>query len=210
MSENVKKFGLLKGLSDIYVCEVNDTEEAYTPVGTPEKLIPAGEMTASKSFDKTAYYFDNTLFDESGVEAGTELILIGAAVRPAFLAWLESKTVDSTTGAIIDDGTWHRKYFAISGKKDYTDGTSELFWFLKCSYGGAEESSKTIDDSSEANGMELPFTAYKTLHSFTTTGNGAKVMRVDTSVSEMKAEKKWTDQVVTPDNLSTLIQKKTS
>ena len=208
MAETEKKFGLLKGLSEIYISEVTDTEDAYTPVGTPQQLIPAGEMTATKSIEKTQYFFDNAMWGEVGMEAPTEMSLIGAAVRPAFLAWIEGKDTDATTGAILDDGDWHNKFFAISGKKDYTDGTSEMFWFLKCSFSGAEEAAKTKDNTADANGTTLPFIAYPTLHKFTD-GKHRKVVRIDTAATTLKTEKTWTEQVVTPDNLSTIVQKVT-
>lgn len=202
-----KKFGLLRGLSEIYIDAIADTAEAYTPAGKPEQLVPAGELKITKSIEKTSVYYDNAMFAEVRKEAPSEMEIIGAAIRAAFNAWLEGKEVDSTTGAIMDDGDPHEKYFAISGKKDYTDGTSEYFWFLKCSFGGAEEATKTEDDSTDAAGMTLPFTAYKTQHKFTATGKGAKVVRIDTATSKVKTEKTWTEQVVTPDNLSTIVEK---
>lgn len=200
-----KKFGLLRGLSDIFICEITDSEEAYTPVGTPEKLIPAGELTISKSVDKAQTYFDNNLWAETGKENPSELSIVGAAVRAAFLAWIEGKTVDATTGAVLDDGDWHSKFFAISGKRDYTDGTSEYFWFNKCSFNGAEEAGKTIDDSTDAAGMTLPFTAYKTVHKFN--GKTSKIVRIDTASTKLKADASWTEQVVTPENLAELCEK---
>lgn len=204
---NEKKFGLLRGLSEIYISEISDSADGYTPTGTPEQLIPAGELKITKSVDKTIIYYDNAMFAEVVKEAPSELEIVGAAIRAAFNAWLEGKHIDSTTGAIIDDGEAHEKYFAISGKKDYTDGTSEYFWFLKCTFGGAEESTKTADDSTDAAGMTLPFTAYKTQHKFTANGDGAKVVRIDTAVTKLKSDATWTAQVVTPDNLSEYTEK---
>lgn len=202
-----KKFGLLRGLSEIYIDEVTDSAEAYTPAGKPEQLIPAGELKITKSVDKTQVYFDNALYAEVRKENASEMEIVGAAIRAAFNAWLEGKSIDTTTGAIMDDGEAHEKYFAISGKKDYTDGTSEYFWFLKCSYGGAEESTKTKDDSTDASGMTLPFTAYKTQFKFTNGNKAAKVVRIDTSTTKIKADASWTKQVVTPDNLSEVTEK---
>lgn len=202
-----KKFGLLKGLSDIYICEVKDSADKYEMVGAPEQLIPAGEMTVGKSIDKAQFYYDNAMWEEAGMESPSDISLIGAAVRSAFLAWIEGKTVDSATGAVIDDGDWHSKYFAISGKKDYTDGTSEYFWFLKTSFGGAEESSKTRDNTTDANGSTLPFTAYSTIHKFTKGDAHAKVVRIDTADTKLKADQTWTKQVVTPDVLDTICEK---
>lgn len=201
-----KKFGLLRGLSDIFICEIEDTEEKYTPKGTPEKLIPAGELTISKSFEKAQTYFDNNLFAEVGKESPTELSIVGAAVRSAFLAWIEGKTVDATTGAVTDDGDWHSKFFAISGKRDYTDGTSEYFWFSKCSFNGAEETGKTADDSTDSAGMTLPFVAYKTKHKFKN-GQNSKVVRIDTATTTLNKDAVWTAQVVTPDNLADICTK---
>lgn len=201
-----KKFGMLKGLSEIYICEITDTEEEYAEVGTPEQLIPAGEMTVGKSIEKAQYYFDNAMWEEVGREAPSEMSLIGAAVRAAFLAKIEGKDVDPETGAILDDGDWHKKFYAISGKKDYTDGTSEHFWFLKCSFGGAEEAAKTKDASTDASGSTLPFTAYSTLHKFED-GKHRKVIRIDSTTTKIIDSQSWTAQVVTPDNLSTVCQK---
>lgn len=206
----MKKFGLLRGLSEIYIDEITDSAEAYTPAGKPEQLIPAGELKITKSVDKTQIYYDNAMFAEVAKEAPSEMEIIGAAIRAAFNAWLEGKNIDSTTGAIIDDGNAHVKYFAISGKKDYTDGTSEYFWFLKCTYGGAEEATKTEDDSTDAAGMTLPFTAYKTQYKFTNGGTGAKVVRIDTANTKIKTDASWVEQVVTPDNIGEITEKATT
>ena len=205
-----KKFGLLRGLSEIYIDEISDSAEAYTPAGKPEQLIPAGELKIKKSVGKTQVYYDNALYSEVRKENASEMEIVGAAIRAMFNAWLEGKSIDTTTGAIMDDGEAHEKYFAISGKKDYTDGTSEYFWFLKCSYGGAEESTKTKNNSTDSSGMTLPFTAYKTQFKFTNGNKAAKVVRIDTSTTKIKADASWTKQVVTPDNLSEVTEKATS
>lgn len=208
MAETVKKFGLLRGLSEIYIDAIEDSPEAYKPAGKPEQLIPAGELKISKSVEKTQVYYDNNMFAEIAKEAPSEMEIIGAAIRAAFNAWLEGKDIDDATGAIMDDGDAHGKFFAISGKKDYTDGTSEYFWFLKCSYGGAEEATKTEDDSTDAAGMTLPFTAYKTQYKFANGNKGRKVMRIDTADTVLKDDASWTAQVVTPDNISDIAEKK--
>lgn len=202
-----KKFGLLRGLSEIYIDEITDTPEAYTPAGKPEQLVPAGELKISKSVDKTQIYYDNAMYAEIAKEAPSEMEVVGAAIRAAYIAWLEGKHIDTATGAIIDDGEAHGKYFAISGKKDYTDGTSEYFWFLKCSYGGSEEATKTEDDSTDAAGMTLPFTAYKTQYKFNAINNGAKVVRIDTANTKIKADASWVEQVVTPDTIGDICEK---
>lgn len=205
-----KKFGLLRGLSEIYISEINDSPEGYTPVGKPQQLTPAGELKITKSVDKTQIYYDNAMFAEVAKEAPSEMEIVGAAIRAAYIAWLEGKHVDAATGAIIDDGEVHGKFFAVSGKKDYTDGTSEYFWFLKCTYGGSEEAAKTEDDSTDAAGMTFPFTAYKTQYKFNANNDGAKVVRIDTAATKIKADASWIAQVVTPDTLAEVCEKVTA
>lgn len=207
MGDTVKKFGMLRGLSDIFICEIEDSEEEYKIVGAPQKLIPAGELTISKTVEKAQTYFDNSLFDEVASEAPTELTLVGAAVRAAFLAWLEGKKVDEATGAIFDSGDYKGKFFAISGKRGYTDGTSEYFWFHKCTFSGAEETGKTSDNSTDSAGMTLPFTAYKTTHKFESSGATSKVIKIDDATTKFKDKALWTAQVVTPDNIAEICEK---
>ncbi|MBR2330227.1 MAG: hypothetical protein IKA40_03175, partial [Clostridia bacterium] len=68
MADTVKKFGLLRGLSEIYIDAITDTPEAYSPAGKPEQLIPAGELKISKTVDKTQIYYDNAMFAEIAKE----------------------------------------------------------------------------------------------------------------------------------------------
>lgn len=210
MADTVKKFGLLRGLSEIFICEVKDSTDKYEPIGTPQQLIPAGELKITKTVDKTQIHYDNELWEEIAKEKPSEMEIIGAAIRAAYNAWIEGKDIDSTTGAIMDDGDAHVKYFAISGKKDYTDGTSEYFWFLKCTYGGAEEAAKTDDDTTDAAGMTLPFTAYKTKYKFKNGNKSRKVMRIDTAQTKLKADAEWTEQIITPDNVGEITEKVTA
>ena len=202
-----KKFGLLRGLSDIYICEIEDSEAEYKIIGEPEKLIPAGKLTVSKSVDKAQTYFDNSLYQEVGKENPSEMSIVGAAVRAAFLAWMEGKHVDAATGAVLDDGEWHSKFFAICGKRGYNDETSEYFWFHKCAFNGTEEAGKTEDDSTDAAGMTLPFIAYKTTHKFKATGKASKVLKIDSTTTKLKDDAVWHAQVITPDNLAEFCEK---
>jgi hypothetical protein len=73
MAETVKKFGLLRGLSEIYIDEITDTPEAYTPAGKTEQLIPAGEFKVAKTVDKSQTYFDNGMYEEIAKENPSEM-----------------------------------------------------------------------------------------------------------------------------------------
>lgn len=206
-----KKFKLRRGLKNVFVAEVttdNNGENGGYVTGTPFHLIPAGEMTRSPSSDSKQTWFDDTVFETTGSEGATEIKISGASLRADAVANLLGKDVDETTGAVIDSGEYVTKYFALGGECSGTDGSVERFWFMKGTFTAPEESDKTKDDSTDSNGMELTFSAISTNHIFEN-GKVAKRVVIDTSVTELKAEKNWTEQVVTPDNISTICQKKT-
>lgn len=208
---------LKRGLKNIFAAEIltddnsSETGHGYT-TGDTFHLIPAGEMSRTADNEKTDIYFDNTVFDTIGKEGATEVTITGAALRPDALARINNKTVDSTTGAILDTGEFKPKYFALGGETENTDGTKELFWFMKGTFAIPEQADKTMDDSTDTNGMSLTFSAVKTQHLFTVGGESKPMKRVviDTDTTVLKSDQDWTAQVVTPDNLSTIVQKKTT
>ena len=209
-----EQFVLKRGLKNIFAAEVtkDDNEETGGYVAdTPFHLIPAGEMTRNAENEKADTYFDNTVFATIGKEGATEVSITGAALRAAALAKLNNKYVDSTTGAVLDTGEYKPKYFALGGEADSHDGTKEFFWFLKGTFSIPEQADKTEDDSTDTNGMTLTFSAVKTKHLFNVNGEDKPMKKVviDTATTELKTEQDWTAQVVTPDNLSTIVQKVT-
>lgn len=213
----MSEFTLKRGLKNVFCAEITSddngtgTGHGYT-TGTPFHLIPAGEMTRSAENEKQDINYDDTVFATVGKEGATEIKINGAALRPDALAAILNKHVDSTTGAILDTGEFAPKYFALGGETGNIDGTKEMFWFLKGTFSIPEQNDKTEDDSTDTNGMELTFSAIKTQHLFTI-GSEEKPMKrvvIDTSETVLKSDQSWTAQVVTPDNLSTVVQKKTT
>ena len=206
---------LKRGLKNIFAAEVltddneSGTSHGYT-TGTPFHLIPAGEMTRAADSEKVDTYYDDTVFATVGKEGATEITINGAALRPDDLAKITNKYVDATTGAILDTGEFNPKYFALGGEAENIDGTSELFWFAKGTFNIPEQNDKTKDDGTDTNGMTLSFSAVKTQHLFTVNDELKPIKRVviDTSITELKTSQSWTAQVVTPENLSTVVQKK--
>lgn len=210
-----EQFVLKRGLQNIFAAEIeidNNEEGGGYKVGEPFHLIPAGEMTRNAENEKVDTYFDNTVFASVGKEGATEVSITGAALRPDALARLNNKYVDPQTGAVLDTGEYKPKYFALGGEADSHDGTKELFWFMKGTFAIPEQADKTEDDSTDTNGMTLTYSAIKTAHLFDVNGEKKPMKRVviDTATTELKADQDWTKQVVTPDNLATIVQKVTA
>ena len=203
-------FTLKRGLSRIFAAKVTaDTVDEYK-ADTPFHLMPTGEMTRTVNSESTPVYFDNVVFYQSGSEGPTEIKLTGAALRPADVAKLLGKHVDEATGAVLDTGEYKEEYWAVGGETENTDGTKEYFWFLKGTFAAPEQADKTKDDSTDTNGMELSYSAVQTTHLFTVNGEDKPMKRVviDTETSELVEDQDWVKQVVTPENLSTVVKKK--
>lgn len=203
------EFKLRRGLKNVYAAAVTNDDNGTTgyTTGTPFHLIPAGEMTRTPSSESANTWFDDVVFATVGTEGATEIKISGASLRADAVAKLLGKDVDSTTGAVIDSGEYAETYWALGGEAEGIDGSSEWFWFLKGTFAAPEESDKTKDDSTDANGMELTFNAIQTTHVFTETEKVCKRVVIDDTITEVKSNQSWTAQVVTPDNLSTIVQK---
>lgn len=203
-----KKFSLSRGLKDVMICKVTgDDETGYTVAEEVEKLIPAGTITMSADSEKTDVYFDNVVFASAGTESATTVSIEGARLKPAMIAKITGKTIDATTGAIIDSGTYKEEYWALAGRIGMLDGTECLFWFLKGTFSIPEETGRTIDDTTDADGTTLEYSAVKTIFQFDGK-DGCKRVVVDTSDTEMVELQDWFKQVVTPENLATIVKKK--
>lgn len=205
-----QNFVLTRGLDELFIAEVltdnNELEGGYT-TGTPEKLIPAGEMTISPDSEVANVYYDNSVFASVGREGGTEITISGAGLRAAMRAKLNAKDIDEETGAVLDSGTFTEKYFAFGGRKKGLDGSYEYFWFNKGTFSVPKESAKTEDGSTDTNGTELTYTAIPTKHIFTKKGKVSKRVVMDDAITGKTKQvdfSKWFEKVVTPDNIPTV------
>ena len=107
---------------------------------------------------------------------------------------------------MIDNGTFGEiKYFALGAEKLNIDGTSEMFWFMKGSFAIPEENAKTVGEDTDAAGTNLVYTAIPTIHKFAKTNDICKRVVIDTETTKVTAEGNWFAQVVTPDNLATIV-----
>lgn len=203
-----RKFSLSRGLKDVMIAKViSDDETGYVVSDEVEKLIPAGTITMTADSEKTDTYFDNVVFASVGTESATTVSIEGARLKPAQIAKITGKTVDDSTGAILDSGLYTEEYFALGARIGMLDGTECLIWFLKGTFSIPEETGRTIDDTTDADGTTLEFSAVSTKFQFGA-DHGFKRLLVDTTNTEMIQGQDWFKQVVTPENVATIVKKK--
>lgn len=202
-----KKFSLSRGLKNVVIAPIiEDSEDAYI-TGDVEHLIPAGTITMSADSEKSDTYFDNVVFASTGTESATTVSIEGARLKPAQIAKITGKEVDETTGIVLDAGVYVEKYFAMGAEIGMLDGTKTLIWFLKGTFSIPEETGRTIDDSTDADGTTLEFSAVVTKYQFGK-DHGYKRTVLDTTDSELLELQDWFAQVVTPENQNTIGKKK--
>ena len=204
--KNLEDYKLRRGLKDVFVAKILQDDDTAYLTDTPRYLMPAGEMTRQPEASSENKWFDDGIFSTVGSEGATAINLTGASLRTQEIAELLGKDIDSTTGAVIDDGNYHETYWAYGGTAEGQDGSEEKFWFGKGSFTAPEKADKTIDDSTDTNDMTLVFNAIKTNHKFNN-GKTFKFVEFDSKKTKLKASKDWTAQVVTPDNIATICEK---
>lgn len=195
-------FSEFQGLDELYIAEVtkddNETGGGYE-TGEPVK-IPAAEISVSTSRESAAKYYDNAAFFIAQSEGDDEATLTVPQLPISLIGKITGKTVDETTGALLDDGEPRAKYFAIGYRLRFLDGTYRYVWRLKGSIKLGDEAAKTLDGSTDSNNQQLTYTGTKTIHKFEKTGKAAKAVVVDER--EEKADvSTWFDAVVTPDTI---------
>ena len=174
MSENTTNISSAAKLSEefmgaegLVIAEIiTDTKENYE-TGDVINFMPVAEISKSVQKETTTKYYDNRAWRIIVAEGDDTIKLTVPALPAVVAAYLEDKTVDTETGAVLDDGVGRIKYFALGYKVGLSDGTFRYVWRLKGSFVQGEEKAKTKEGSkAESNGMELTYTGLATIHEF--------------------------------------------
>lgn len=195
-----KGYTEFQGVDKVWIAEVTEDSDANYTCGTPEHLIPAGELSTTSNTDKATKYYDNIPFLVVASEGSTDLTLTCPVLPLEMQSKITGKYYDEATGALMDSGQPIVKYFALMYRERFLDGTYRYVVRHKTSISLNDQSNKSLDESTDSNGMELAISSITTQHVFTKTGTVSKAMIVDER--DGKAEvSKWYTAVETPDTL---------
>lgn len=196
MSEKTVEF---RGVDDLYIAEVTeDTKEAYT-TGTPELLSDFAEISKTVETQKSKKFYNNKpkiVFRVEGDDAITVAIPVLSLEK---LAKITGKTIETTTGAFIDDEPTEKQY-ALGYRMKKTDGSWRYVWRLKGTFANVpDEAAKTEDDTTDSQGQSIEYAGVYTNHVFAKTSKAAKgVVADDDGKTDVSS---WFAAVVTPDTL---------
>ena len=194
-----------RGVDGLVAAEVTgDDNELSGGYVTGEVFSIAGVAEISKTTETSSEskYYDNVPAIVLNSEGADEITITCSIPDLATFANLTGKTIDATTGAMID-GEREPKYFALGYRFKKTDGTYRYVWRLKGAFAIPDETSQTENDGTDTNNMELVYTGISTTHKFTKGGKPAKAVVVDDTKESKCDVSAFFEQVTTPDNLKT-------
>ena len=193
-----------RGCKNLVFAEITaDSATAYT-TGEVKALAPVAEISKSVETSSDAHYYDNKaaiIIDSEGADTVT---FTCAVPDDETLALITGRTYDSTKKMFIESERTQR-YFAVGYiLGEVGEGEDERYvWRLKGTFNIPDESSKTVDSSTDASNLSLVFTGIYTDHEFangkgTGVAGSAKANFVRKS-DNVASEAAFFSAVVTPD-----------
>lgn len=194
-----------RGVDNLVAAEVltDDNESVGGGYTTGEVFPIAGVAEISKTTETSSEtkYYDNIPAIVMNSEGSDEITLTCSVPDLATYAKLVGKTIDTTTGAMID-GERDPKYYALGYRFKRTDGTYRYVWRLKGMFAIPDETSATEDNGTDTNNMELTYTGISTTHRFTKTSKPAKAVVVDDTPESKCDVSEFFSAVTDPDKLT--------
>ena len=195
-----EKYEEYQGFDSLCIAEITEDSKENYSVGEVEVLAPAGEISKTTESDLATKYYDNQPYLNIASEGADEVTLTVPVLPLSKQAKITGKLIDEATGALLDDGDPHVKYFALLYRLKFTDGTYRYVVRHKGSFKMGDEAAKSQDSSTDSNNMTLTFTGIKTKHKFVKTNNGSKAIVADEREGKVDVST-WFEEVVTPDTI---------
>ena len=197
-----EKYVEYMGFDNLVMAEVTeDTLEAFT-TGEVEVLAPAGSIKKSTPREQKGSSYDNQTYIIIKSEGDDAVELVVPILPLSIESKLTGADYDPETGVLGNDGLPKTKYFAIGYRLLCSDNTYRNVWRLKGTVAMGDEEAKS-KEGTDSNNMTITYTGVQTIHKFTATGKVCKDQVADERDGLLKYDQ-WFDQVVTPDNISTL------
>lgn len=188
-----------RGVEGFVIAEVKaDTIEAYT-TGEVTPFAGVSEIEKSVEVSSEAHYYDNIPAIVVAGEGADEIKFVTTVPDLEMDALVTGKTYDQETGVLIDTPITPR-YFAVGYITKDTNGQARYVWRYKGTLSKGAEKHITMDDGTEANGVEWTYTGIHTAHKFTKTGTNVKgiIVEVEKGLTDVS---KFFDEVTTPDSI---------
>jgi phi13 family phage major tail protein len=200
-----------RGCDNVVVAEVTKDDATGYTVGNVIPLAPAGQISKTTENSSETHFYDNVGAIVIKTEGDDEITITVPALNLDQLAIVTGKSIDSATGAYIDDeGT--EKYYALGYRIQLSDNSYRYVWRLKGMFTNIpDEDSVTRSNNVDTNNQSVIFTGNRTLYSFQAGNIKGRAKSVVIDERDGLADVSgFFSQVVTPDNVASLAKATTT
>lgn len=200
-----------RGCDNVVVAEVTKDDATGYTVGNVIPLAPAGQISKTTENSSETHFYDNVGAIVIKTEGDDEITITVPALNLDQLAIVTGKSIDSATGAYIDDeGT--EKYYALGYRIQLSDNSYRYVWRLKGMFTNIpDEDSITRSNNVDTNNQSVIFTGNRTLYSFQAGNIKGRAKSVVIDERDGLADVSgFFSQVVTPDNVASLAKATTT
>lgn len=197
------KYIEFRGVKKVYaaeiLCDDNESGDGHGYVtGTPFWIAGASNVTAETDSSMDTHFYDNKGVIVISAEGNTTITVDASALTEDKYAKITGYHYNAITDAVVE-GKRQDKYFALLYQYEDTDGEEHYKVFYKGKFAIPSATHATMNNSTDANGQTLTFTAVNTTHEFVNESNeGVKAM----TVAEGKADvSNFFTTVLTPDTI---------
>lgn len=167
MPINQSEYRQVVGLDELYIAAVTQDDADGFAVGTPQKLAPVAEASATPATESQTQYFDNQPFDTLQSEGDTEIVLKISNLPAVTHALITGDTYDAASGRVLDSADGNPPYYALGFRAKKANGSYRYFWYLKGTFNKPKDEAATQKDSPDPKTVELTFIAIKTVYKWT-------------------------------------------
>lgn len=194
-----------RGVKGLVAAEIikDDTDGFVT--GTPFPVAGSANISVEVDNSSETHFYDNFGAIIINTEGNTTVTIEASALEPEIYANITGYQYNPYTGAVIE-GKRQVKYFAIGYQYEDVGGDVEheyVRWFYKGQFSIPSATHVTMNNSTDANGQTLTYTAIRTTYKFNSTNDGAKSMAIDSTLGLVDVTNFFA-QVTTPDTVTPL------
>lgn len=194
-----------RGVNGLVAAEIlsDDNEEGAGHgylTDTPFQIAGLANVSCEVDNSSDTHFYDNLPAIVIQSNGNTTVTFECSGLTDDIYAKICGFIYDTNTGAIIE-GKRTTKYFAVGYQYEDTDGHTFYRWFYKGMFSIPSYTHGTMNNSTDANGQTITYTAINTAHKFTKAGGeGVKTLAVDTDLNKADVDT-FFSTVTTPDAL---------
>lgn len=187
-----------RGVKRLVAAEVLSDGSGGISYGAPFPIAGTANVSVEVENSSETHFYDNYGAIVITAEGDTTVTVDTSGLDSEVYAKITGYTYDPYTGALIE-GKRAVRYYALGYAYEDTDGHEWVRWFYKGMFQIPSATHVTMNNSTDANGQSVVYTAVRTAYQFTTADgtSGVKSMAIDGTLG-LTDVSTFFDSVTTP------------